>query len=123
LEGEFAIGRRKGTDKVILERLNGVFGRINLMVVRLNEHEFTIFVGEEFFNLLGALIVHHVQLYLETFAFQKIELCFIRRKNSVVVETGYWETKDCIGFVVVYDEVAYISLQGHVWEQPDEIVV
>ena len=86
------------------------------MVVRLNEHEFTIFVGEEFFNLLGALIVHHVQLYLETFAFQKFELCYIHRKNSVVIETGYLETKDCVGFVVVYDEVAHISLQGHVWE-------
>jgi hypothetical protein len=24
---------------------------------------------------------------------------------------------------VVYNEVAYISLQGHVWEQPGEIVV
>ncbi len=73
--------------------------------------------------MLGALIVHHVQLYLETFAFQKFELCFIHRKNSVVIKTGYWETKDRVGFVVVYDEVAYISLQGHVWEQPGEIVV
>ena len=30
------------------------------MIVRLNEHEFTIVFGEEFLDLLGALIVHHV---------------------------------------------------------------
>jgi hypothetical protein len=60
LEGEFAVGHCEGTEKVIFERLNGAFGHVNSMVVRLNEHKFTIFVGEEFFNLLGALIVHHV---------------------------------------------------------------
>ena len=48
MEGEFAVSCREGTDKVIFERLNGAFGHVNLMVVRLNEHEFTIFVGEEF---------------------------------------------------------------------------
>jgi hypothetical protein len=121
LEEEFAVCCCEGTDKVILERLNGAFGRVNLMVVRLNEHEFTIFAGEEFLNLLGPLIVHHVQLYLDTFAFQKFELCYIHRKNSVVIETGYSETKDRVGFVVVYDEVAHISLQGHVWERPDPV--
>ena len=61
--------------------------------------------------------------FILTFAFQKSELCFIRRKNSVVIETGYWETKDHVGFIVIYDEVAYISLQGHVWERPGEIIV
>ena len=60
MEGEFAVGRCKGTDKVVFEHLNGAFGRVNSMIVRLNEHEFTIFVGGDFFNLLGALIVHHV---------------------------------------------------------------
>ena len=93
------------------------------MIVRLKEHEFTIIFGEEFLDLLGALIVRFVQLYLVPLAFQKIELCFIRRKNSVVVETGYWESKDCVGFIVVYDYEAYISLKGHVWERPGEIVV
>ena len=60
MEGGFTVGCCEGTDKVILECLNGVFGRVNSMVVWLNEHEFTTFVGDNFFNLLGALIVHHV---------------------------------------------------------------
>jgi len=61
--------------------------------------------------------------YLVSFAFQKFELCFVRCKHSVVIETRYWETKDCIGFVVVYNEVTYISPRGHVGERPGEIIV
>jgi hypothetical protein len=60
LKGEFTVGRRKGTDKVIFERLDGAFCRVNAVVVWLNEHEVAIFVGEIFFDLLHALIVHHV---------------------------------------------------------------
>ena len=82
---------------MIFKGLDGAFGRVNVVVVRLNEHV--------------------------SFTFQKFELCFVRCKDSVVIETGYWETKDCIGFIVVYDEVTYLSLKGHVWERPGEIIV
>jgi hypothetical protein len=60
LEGEFTVGSRKGTDKVIFVRLDGAFCRVNAVVVWLNEHELAIFVGEKIFDLLCALIVHHV---------------------------------------------------------------
>ncbi len=69
MEGEFAVGCREGTDKVILESLDCAFGRVHAMIVRLNEHEFTIFFGEEFLDLLGALVVHHIYLDLVTLAF------------------------------------------------------
>ncbi len=56
-------------------------------------------------------------------AFQKFKLGFISCKDSVVIETGYQESKDCIGFVVVYNEETYISFEGHEWKQPGEIIV
>ena len=108
---------------MIFERLDGAFGRINAVVVWLNEHELAIIVGEEFLDLPRALIVHHIQFYLVSFAFQKFELCFVCCKNSVVIKTGYRETQDCVGFVVVEDEVTYTSLEGHVGEQTGEIIV
>jgi hypothetical protein len=45
---------------MIFERLDGAFGRVNVVVVWLNEHELAIVVGEDFFDLLCALIVHHI---------------------------------------------------------------
>ena len=60
MKGELAVGHRKGTDKMIFEHLDGAFGRVNAVVVWLNEHELAIFVGEGFFDLLCALVVHHV---------------------------------------------------------------
>ena len=108
---------------MIFEGLDSAFNRVNAVVVRLNEHELAIVGGEEFFDLLCALIVHHVQFYLVSFAFQKFELCFVCCKDSVVIETRYWETEDCIGFVVVNDEVTYISLEGHVRNRPGEVIV
>ncbi len=44
-------------------------------------------------------------------------------QNSVVIKPGYQETKDCVGFVVVYNELTYIALEGHLGEGPSEIVV
>ncbi len=45
---------------MILERLYFAFAHIHAMIVQLNKHEFTIVFSEEFLDLLGALIVHHV---------------------------------------------------------------
>ncbi len=45
---------------MFFERLDGSFGRVNAVVVWLNEHELTLVVGEKFIYLLRALIVHHV---------------------------------------------------------------
>ena len=60
MEGEFIVGRCKGADKMIFERLDGAFSRVNAVVVWLNEHELTIIVGEKILDLLRALIVHHI---------------------------------------------------------------
>ena len=60
MEGEFVIGRCEGTDKMIFERFDGAFGRVDAVVVWLNEHELAIFLGEEFLDLPRALIVHHI---------------------------------------------------------------
>jgi len=46
LEGEFAVGRREGTDEMIFECLDGAFCRVNAVVMWLNEHEVAIFFGE-----------------------------------------------------------------------------
>ena len=60
MEGEFAVGRCEGTDEMIFERLDGAFGRVNVVVVWFDEHELAIFVGEKFLDLPRALIVHNV---------------------------------------------------------------
>ena len=59
-KGEFLVGRREGTDQMIFEHLDSAFGCVNAVVVWLNEHELAIVGGEDFFDLLCALIVHHV---------------------------------------------------------------
>ena len=60
MEGEFAVGCCEGIDKMIFERLYGAFGRVHVVVMWLNKHELTVLVGEELFDLLCALIVHHI---------------------------------------------------------------
>jgi len=45
---------------MIFERLDGSFGRVNAVVMWFNEHELAIIVGEKFFDLFRALIVHHI---------------------------------------------------------------
>ena len=66
---------------MIFKGLYSAFGRVNAVVVWLNKHELAIVGGEEFFDLLCALIVHHVQFYLVSFASQKFELCFVHCKT------------------------------------------
>ena len=39
------------------------------MVVRLNDLQATVVLGEKLFNVLGGLIVHDVQLWFEPFLF------------------------------------------------------
>jgi len=45
---------------MIFECLDGTFSRVNAVVVWFYEHELAIIVSEDFFDLLGALIVHHI---------------------------------------------------------------
>ena len=45
---------------MIFERLYGAFGRVNAVVMWLKKHELAILVGKELFDLLCALIVHHI---------------------------------------------------------------
>ncbi len=56
------------------------------------------------------------------FAFQKFELSFIH-KDGIVVKTRYQESKDHVGFVVVYNEETDIPFEGHVWERSSKIIV
>jgi hypothetical protein len=60
LERKLTVCCGKGTDKGILEGLNGAFGGIHMVVVGFLEEEITLILGEEPFDLSACLIVHDV---------------------------------------------------------------
>jgi len=56
---------------MVLEGLYCAFGRVDPVIVGFNEQEIALLCGEEAFNLTVCLIVHHVQIYCETFALEE----------------------------------------------------
>jgi hypothetical protein len=60
LERKLAVCCGKGTDKVILEGLNGAFSGIHTVVVGFHKDEIALILGEELFNLSACLIIRDV---------------------------------------------------------------
>ncbi len=79
LEREFTVCCCQGTDKVILEGLNCVFGSIDAMVVWLDKKEVTLLLHGETLDLPAGLFVHDIQLYYVTFSFQKLNFLYASR--------------------------------------------
>jgi hypothetical protein len=79
LQRELTVCHGKGTDKVILEGLNGTFGGIDTVVVGCYENKITLLLYEEFLYLSACLIGHEVEFYFLSFALEKLEfssMCF-----------------------------------------------
>ncbi len=93
MEGEFTVRRGKGTDKMVLEGLYCAFGRVDLVIVGLDEQETALLCGEEAFNSTACLIVHHVQFYCETFALEELKLLSVGLVYRGVFHVFYREAK------------------------------
>ena len=80
------------------------------MIVGLYQLQFTLFLGEEFLDMLCGLIVHDVKLDLETFCGEFIELFLVCLKDGDVVESRNLYGKNCVGFIMVHDQEAHASI-------------
>ena len=72
--------------------------------------QFTLFFGEELLDMLRSLVVHDVELDLETFCGEFIELFLVCLKDGDVVESRDLYGKNCVGFIMVHDQEAHASI-------------
>jgi hypothetical protein len=66
LEGEIGIGGCKRCNISILKSLDGLFGRIDAVIMRFDKLELALLVGEKVFDISGSLMFHDNQLWLES---------------------------------------------------------
>jgi hypothetical protein len=75
LEGEFTVRRGEGTDEMVLEGLYCAFGRVDLVIVGLDEQEIALLCGDEAFDLMACLIVHHIQFIVKPLLLRNSNCC------------------------------------------------
>jgi hypothetical protein len=69
LDGELAVGCAEGTDKSILERLDGSLCGVDSVVVWLDQLKCHLLRGEVSLDRFGGLVVHHVYFWFEPLAY------------------------------------------------------
>jgi hypothetical protein len=67
----------KGRDESILERLDRPFRGVDMVVVGFNKLQFAIVLVQELFNIFSGLIVHDVELNMDTLLGELIKLLFL----------------------------------------------
>jgi hypothetical protein len=65
LDGKVAICGSKGSNECIFERLDGLFSRVDTMIMGLNELEFAFVLVKKLLDVFGGLVVHDIELRLE----------------------------------------------------------
>ncbi len=80
----------KDCDESILEHLDCPFCGIDTVVVGLNKLQFAIILLQELFNLFSGLIVHDVELKVETLLGELIKLLFVCLEYSFIVYSREW---------------------------------
>ncbi len=83
------------------------------MVMGLYELQFALLFCEERFDVLGGLVVHDVHLGFESLRGEVIKLHFICVENAFIFQVCYRRAQDCVGFIMVYDEKTYASIEGY----------
>ena len=76
----------------------------------LHQLQFTLLFGEELLDMLRGLIVHDVELDLETFCDEFIKLFLICLKDGNVVEPRNRYGKNSVGFIMIHDQEAHASI-------------
>ena len=69
------------------------------------------------------LIIHDVELRLESFAGEFVEVFLVCVKDCFVVQTFDGGGKDEVGFVMISQEEAYTTIERYKWERACEVVV
>ena len=71
--------------------------------MRLHQLQFTLLFGEELLDMLRGLIVHDVDLDLETFCGEFVKLFLVCLKDGNVVELRNWYGKNSVGLIMIHD--------------------
>jgi hypothetical protein len=66
------------------------------VIVQFNQLEFALFFIKNLFDVLGHLIVHHIQLCLVIFAHQFDEIEFVCIENAYIIQTSNGSGQKCI---------------------------
>ncbi len=82
LDGEVYICGAKGANEPVLESLDGVFCRIDSVVVQLNKLKAHIFRPEVSFFNFCCLIIHDVYFQSVPFAHQVFKVCHVCRQYA-----------------------------------------
>ena len=78
--------------------------------MRLHQLQFTLLFGEELLDMFRGLIVHDVELDLETFCGEFVKLLLVCLKDGNVVKPRNWYGKNSIGFIMIHDQEAHASI-------------
>ena len=101
----------KGRDKCIFKCLYGPFGRVHTMIVLFDELQVAIICQKESFDVFCGLIIHDVELRLESFAGEFVEVFLVCVKDCFVVQTFVGGGKDEVGFVMVQNKETDTAIQ------------
>ncbi len=71
--------------------------------MRLHQLQFTLLFGEEFLDMLRGLIAHDVELDLEAFCGEFVELFLVCLKDGNVVDPRNWYGENSVGFIMMHD--------------------
>ena len=95
---------------MVLEGLDGSFGRVHSMIVWFNELPLAIFLFEEFLEGLGRLIVSDVQQRLVSLGYQCFVYVLKRLDDRVVRDIGDWLREDVIRVIIICHEIVLIRI-------------
>ncbi len=94
VDGEVFVCGCKRSNKCIFVSLDSAFGCIHSMVMRLNKLHFTLLLCEEFFDVLGGLVVHDIYLGFEAFSGKYIELFLVCIEDAYIAHSRDWGGQD-----------------------------
>ncbi len=69
------------------------------------------------------LVVHNFHFEFESLSLKFLEFLFVCFVYNGVGEAGDWCGEDTVGFVMVYDEIAYTPVQWDKWEVAGHVIV
>jgi hypothetical protein len=59
--------------------------------MRLDKLQFALLFSEEFLDVFGGLVVHDIDLGLETFGGEHIEMFLVCLEDALIIQSRYWD--------------------------------
>ena len=111
LDGKVHVCCGQGRNECILKCLDGPFGHVHTMIVWFEELQVAIILRKESLDVFCGLIIHDVELRLESFAGEFVEVFLVCVKDCFVVQTFDGGGKDEVGFVMVQNKETDAAIQ------------